>query len=190
MGDVKYQRCTSMTLLNLTSINKSMVKKLTQKGKEPSLAFGGQALIEGVMMRSRKNMVMCVRNPKKEIVTSVEQLNPLADRYKVLGLPFLRGIVTMVESFYLGIKSLLFSANTALEDNEGEGQGEQLKFGYAQLTILALGVLGIVAVFFLVPFFLATWLNLTGIVFNVAEALIRLAMFVAYLSAIASWGEF
>ena len=135
-------------------------------------------------------MVMCVRNPKKEIVTSVEQLNPLADKYKVLGFPFLRGIVTMVESFYLGIKSLLFSANTALEDTEGEGQGEPLKFGYAQLAILALGVLGIVAVFFLVPFFLATWLNLTGLVFNVAEALIRLAMFVAYLSAIASWGEF
>ena len=176
--------------VQFTSINKSLVKKLTQKGKEPSLAFGGQALIEGVMMRSRKNMVMCVRKPNKEIVTSVEQLNPLADKYKVLGLPFLRGIVTMLESFYLGIKSLLFSANTALEDIDGEGQGESLKFGYAQLAILGLGVVGIVAVFFLVPFFLASWLNLTGIVFNVAEALIRLTMFVAYLTAVASWGEF
>ena len=141
-------------------------------------------------MRSRKNMVMCVRKPNKEIVTSVEKLNPLADKYKVLGLPFLRGIVTMVESFYLGIKSLLFSANTALEDVEGEGEGESMKFGAAQLAVLGLGVVGIVAVFFLVPFFLATWLKLSGIVFNVAEALIRLTMFIAYLAAISSWGEF
>ncbi len=178
-------------LFNWGPFKISLVEKLSaQKGKEQSLAFGGQALIEGVMMRSRKNMVMCVRKPNKEIVTSVEKLNPLADKYAVLGLPFLRGIVTMFESFYLGFKSLLFSANTALEDLEGNGEAENIKFGSAQLAILGLGVVGIVAVFFLVPFFLATWLNLTGVIFNVAEALIRLSMFVAYLAAISSWGEF
>jgi len=167
------------------------VKKLAAtKSKEPSLAFGGQALMEGVMMRSRNTMVMCVRNPRKEIVTSVEKLNPLAEKYKVLGIPFLRGIVMMLESFYLGIKGLLFSANVALEDVEGEGQGESLKFSYAQLAVLALGVLGITAVFFLAPFFLATWLNLSGFIFNIAEAVIRLSMFVGYLVLIASWGEF
>jgi uncharacterized protein YqhQ len=167
------------------------VKKLAaQKTNEPSLAFGGQALIEGVMMRSRKTMVMCVRNPKKEIVTSVENLNPLADKYRVLGVPFLRGIVTMIESFIIGIRSLLFSANTALEDLGEDGKGESLKFNYLQLAILGLGVVGITAVFFLLPFFLATWLNLSGLIFNIAEAAIRLTMFVAYLSLIASWGEF
>jgi uncharacterized protein YqhQ len=171
------------------------VKKLSgQKGKEPSLAFGGQALIEGVMMRSRKNMVMCVRKPNKEIVTAVEQLNPLGDRYRVLGLPFLRGIVMLFESFYLGIKGLLFSANTALEDlGEEDGKGgkeEGLTLGYGMLAVVGLGVVGIVAVFFLLPFFLATWLNLSGIIFNTVEALIRLGMFVAYLAAVSQWGEF
>jgi uncharacterized protein YqhQ len=165
---------------------------VTQKSKEPSLAFGGQALIEGVMMRSKKNMVMCVRKPNKEIVTAVEQLNPLADKYKVLGLPFLRGIIMLFESFYMGMKSLMFSANTALEDVEGEGEGkeESVTFGYGMLAIIGVGVVGIVAVFFLLPFFLASWLQLSGIVFNIAEALIRLGMFVAYLGAIAQWGEF
>ncbi len=165
---------------------------MTQKSKEPSLAFGGQALIEGVMMRSKKNMVMCVRKPNKEIVTAVEQLNPLADKYKVLGLPFLRGIIMLFESFYMGMKSLMFSANTALEDVEGEGEGkeESVTFGYGMLAIIGVGVVGIVAVFFLLPFFLASWLQLSGIVFNIAEALIRLGMFVAYLGAIAQWGEF
>jgi uncharacterized protein YqhQ len=166
------------------------VEKLgSQNKKEPSLAFGGQALIEGVMMRSRKTMVLCVRKPNKDIVTEVEKLNSLIDKYKVLGLPFLRGIVAMIESFYLGIKGLLFSANVAVEDAQGE-EGEKMKLGYKELAVVALGTLGLVAFFFLVPFLFATWLGLTGWVFNVAEAAIRLTMFIVYLAIIASWGEF
>jgi uncharacterized protein YqhQ len=163
-----------------------------QKRKEPSLAFGGQALIEGVMMRSRRHMVLCVRKPNKEILTSVEKLNPLADKYKVLGIPFLRGIVMLFESLYLGMKGILFSGNVALDEVEAEGdsKSESAKFGTGQLAIIAAGALGIVAVFFLVPFFLASWLSLTGVVFNVVEAVIRLTMFVLYLAIIASWGEF
>jgi uncharacterized protein YqhQ len=160
-----------------------------QNRKEPSLAFGGQALIEGVMMRSRKHMVLCVRKPNKDIVTQVENLNPLADKHKILGVPFIRGIVAMAESFYLGMKGILFSANASVEDVQDE-KGQSVTLGAAELAIVALGTVGIVAFFFLVPFFLATWLNLTGWVFNVIEAVIRLAMFVAYLAAIASWGEF
>ena len=165
-----------------------MVKKLSnQKTKEQSLAFGGQALIEGVMMRSRKHMVLCVRKPNKEIMTSVENLNPLSDKYKVLSVPFLRGIVGLFENFYLGMKGLFFSANAALDEGEGE---EAEKFGYKELALVGAGAVGIVAFFFLVPFLLATWFNLTGILFNVAEAAIRLTMFVLYLAVIASWGEF
>jgi len=162
-----------------------------QKSKEPSLAFGGQALIEGVMMRSRKHMVMCVRKPNKDIVTSVEQLNPLADKYKILGVPFIRGIVSMLESMYLGMKAILFSGNTALaEETKTEGDAKGQTFSTAQLAIVGLGAVGIVAVFFLVPYLLASWLKLSGVVFNITEALIRLAMFVGYLGFIASWGEF
>ena len=164
-----------------------MVKKLSdQKRKEPSLAFGGQALIEGVMMRSRKHMVLCVRKPNKEIITSVENLKPLSDKYKVLSAPFLRGIVGLFETFYLGMKGLFFSANAALDEGDGEGE----KFGYKEIALVAAGAVGIVAFFFLVPFLLATWFNLTGVLFNVVEAAIRLTMFILYLAIIASWGEF
>ncbi len=164
-----------------------MVRKLVaEKKEEQSLAFGGQALIEGVMMRSRKHMVLCVRKPNKEIMTSVENLNPLSDKYKVLSVPFLRGIVGLFENFYLGMKGLIFSANAAVD----EGDGESEKFGYKELAVVAAGAVGIVAVFFLVPFLLATWLNLSGILFNVAEAAIRLTMFILYLVIISSWGEF
>jgi uncharacterized protein YqhQ len=160
-----------------------------QKKKEPSLAFGGQAIMEGVMIRSRQHMVMCVRKPSQEIVTNMEKINPLSERYRVLGVPFLRGVVAMFESLYLGIKSLLFSANTALEGLTPEGE-EPLKFSYKELALVVAGVVGITAVFMLVPFLLATWLNMTGIVFNLIEAAIRLTMFILYLSVISMWSEF
>jgi uncharacterized protein YqhQ len=190
---------THHTKYKYTNNPSIVVNKLAKpKGKEPSLAFGGQALIEGVMMRSRKYMVMCVRNPKKEIITKVENLNPLGDRYKALGVPFIRGIVMLFESFFMGMKSLFFSANTALEDPEApavkepqaDGKKEKTGFGTAEIAIVGVAALGVVAVFFLVPFLLANWLGLTGWVFNVVEAVVRLTMFIGYLAAISSWGEF
>ena len=145
--------------------------------------------MEGVMIRSRRHMVICVRKPNKEIATNIEKINPLGERYKVLGVPFLRGIVAMFESLYLGIKGLMFSANTALEGLTPEDE-EPLKFSYKELALVALGVIGITALFFLLPFLVATWLNVTGILFNIIEAIIRLTMFVLYLSAISMWSEF
>lgn len=160
----------------------------SEKGEESSLAFGGQALIEGVMMRSRRYMVLCVRKPNdNEILTNIENLHPLADKHRFLGLPLLRGIVTLVETFYLGMKGLLFSANAALDEGERE---KGTMFGYKELALVGAAALGIVALFFAVPFILAGLLNLTGVLFNVVEALIRLTMFVLYLALIASWGEF
>jgi uncharacterized protein YqhQ len=160
-----------------------------QRKKEPSLAFGGQAIMEGVMIRSRDHMVMCVRKPSKEIATNVEKINPVSERYRILGVPFLRGVVAMFESLYLGIKGLIFSANTALEGITPEGE-EPLKLDYKELALVVAGVVGITAIFLLVPFLLATWLNLTGILFNIVEAIIRLIMFILYLSVISMWSEF
>jgi uncharacterized protein YqhQ len=167
-----------------------VVRNLSVQGKkEPSLAFGGQAIMEGVMIRSRQHMVMCVRKPSKEIVTNMEKINPLSDRYRVLGVPFLRGVVAMFESLYLGIKSLFFSANTALEESTSENE-KPVKFSYKELALVVVGVVGITAVFMLVPFLLATWLNLKGVVFNIIEAAIRITMFLLYLSVISLWSEF
>ncbi len=156
--------------------------------KESSLAFGGQALIEGVMMRSRRHMVLCVRKPNSnEILTSIENLNPITDKHRFLGVPFLRGILSWLETFYLGMKGLLFSANVALDEGDGENR---IKFGYKELVVVGAGALGIIALFLVVPFLLAGLLNLSGVLFNVLEALIRLTMFILYLALIASWGEF
>lgn len=150
------------------------------------MAFGGQALIEGVMIRSHSHMVMCVRKPNNDILTNTEKVDPIAKKHRAFGLPFVRGIVALPETLYLGFKGLFFSANAAMEDEEGES----IKFGYKEFTAAIALALGIAALFFVIPFLLTTWLALTGIVFNVVEAIIRLALFVGYLASVASWGEF
>jgi len=158
--------------------------KLTTKEKEePSLAFGGQAVIEGVMIRSKKHMVTCVRQPNGEILTSVEEIKPLSDKHKVLALPFVRGIVALFETLYLGIKSLYFSANASLEEEEELTPKEiALAFGLA----LALAIF----LFSILPFLLTSFLNLGGVVFNVVEGVIRLAILLLYLASISFVGEF
>ena len=136
-------------------------------------------------------MVSAVRNPKKEIVVDIKQINPYSDRHKILAFPFLRGVVNMVENLILGMKGIMDSANVALELPSKEGkEPEKIQFGAGEIALLVAAVAGIMAFFFLVPFLLSTWLKLTGIVFNLVEAVIRLAMFVAYLSAISLWGMY
>jgi uncharacterized protein YqhQ len=165
-----------------------LVTNLPEK-KEPSLAFGGQALIEGVMIRSRSHLVMCVRKPNQEILTNIEPIQSLSQKHKSLAVPFIRGIVALPETLYLGFKGIFFSANAAIEE-EGKEAEEQEKFGYKEFGVAIALAIGIAALFFVVPFLFTTWLNLTGVVFNIVEAVIRLALFLGYLAAIASWGEF
>jgi len=158
--------------------------KLAAKGKEePSLAFGGQAVIEGVMIRSKKHMVTCVRQPNDEILTNVEEIKSVSERHKVLRLPFLRGIVALFETLYIGVKGLYFSANASLEEEEKINPKEIV---LAVVVALALAIF----LFSLLPFFLTTFLNFEGVVFNVAEGVIRLAILMLYLASITSIGEF
>ena len=127
---------------------------------------------------------MCVRKPDDEILTNVEKVNSLSQRYRVLGLPFLRGIIALPETLYLGFKGLLFSANAVVEE-DGE------KFSNKEFAVAIALALGIAALFVVGPFLLLSLLGITaGILFNVLEAGIRLTLFVAYLAAVSSWGEF
>jgi uncharacterized protein YqhQ len=158
------------------------MKLHAQRSEEPSLAFGGQALIEGVMMRSRTHLVICVRQPNNEILTHTEEINSLSRRHKILRLPFLRGIIALFETFYLGVKGLYFSANAALEEEE--------KFTYKEFAIAVAMALALASFFFVVPFLLTDLLGLKGVVFNVVEAVLRLSIFLLYLALVAMWGEF
>ncbi len=180
---------TFLTLLGPSQKNIRPVKillgmKLTAEGKEePSLAFGGQAVIEGVMIRSKKHMVVCVRQPNEEILTKTEETKSLSEKHRLLRLPFLRGIVALFETLYLGIKGLYFSANATLEEEEKLNPKE---IALAVIAALALSIF----LFSIIPFFLTTLLNLGGVVFNIMEGVVRLAILLLYLASISLVGEF
>jgi uncharacterized protein YqhQ len=161
--------------------------------KDPSLALGGQALIEGVMMRSKRHVVACVRTPSKEIITDIKPVKPFSDRNRVLGWPIIRGAVGMIESLIVGFNALMFSASNAFEIEGEEGkEPEKIEFGWGEIAFIVVALAGMMAVFFLVPYMLSSWLGLESgtVPFNIAEAVIRLAMFVGYLSAISLWGQY
>ncbi len=153
--------------------------------EEPSLAFGGQAVIEGVMIRSKNHMVICVRQPNGQILTKTEKIKSLSERYGVLKIPFLRGIVALFETLYLGVKGLYFSANVSLEEEDEKIEPKEMAVTF--ILAMALAIL----LFSIVPFFLTRALfRLKGIIFNAVEGIIRIAIFVLYLATVALVREF
>ena len=150
--------------------------------EENSLAFGGQALIEGVMMRLGIHMVLCVRDENNEIVTKHEVVKKRTNTNPLLGLPIVRGIVMLIETMYYGVKGMIFSANVSL--------GEEDQFTYKELAIVFTMVIAMNAFFVAIPFVLTTYLHLEGAFFNTVESLLRIALFIGYLFLVSRWGEF
>ena len=138
--------------------------------------YGGQAVIEGVMIRGEKNMVTAVRKPDGEVVVNKEPL-PKAYTGKLRATPLIRGIVVLIESLVFGIRTLTYSANVAI----GEEDSKQMS-GWVWAA-LAFSMVFAVAFFFLGPLFLAKLIGVqtSSGFFSLVEGLIRLAMFLIYL---------
>ncbi len=141
---------------------------------------GGQAIIEGVMMRHGNKIAAAVRRPDKEIVFQEQDHVPLTKRYKLLGLMFIRGSVTLVEMMIIGMKTLLFSAEVALTE-------EEEKPGGWQLALSLMFSLGTTIVFFVViPAYCFSLLRnviASTILLNIIEGCIRLGLFLCFLGA-------
>ena len=141
--------------------------------------YGGQAVIEGVMMRGRKAAVIAVRRPNGEVVIDPQPLLAISTS-RARRIPLIRGVVVLIESMVLGIKALLHSANLSMEEEE---EKEKIS-GWVAWGAMVGSVALVVALFFLAPLFLA---NLVGgyiqssIVFHLIEGFIRLGIFIAYL---------
>jgi uncharacterized protein YqhQ len=151
--------------------------------EEQSLAFGGQALIEGVMMRSSKHMVLCVRQPDDNISTHHQQISSLTKQNIFFGFPFIRGIILLFETMYYGVKGIFHSANIALEEEDEE-------FTWKEYLLVIVGVVLMSGFFMVVPFLLANYLGLSGFLLNITESSVRLILFIAYLYLVSRWGEF
>ncbi len=146
----------------------------------PEDIAGGQAIIEGVMMRHGNKIAAAVRRPDKEIVFSERSYVPLTRRYKPLGWMFVRGTVTLFEMMVIGIQFLMFSANVALSEEEKKPQGWEM---YVSLVISFA-----TAIFFfvIVPAFFFTQIKAAVdslILLNILEGCVRLGMFLCFLSA-------
>jgi len=139
--------------------------------------YGGQAVIEGVMMRGKKAVVTAVRCPGGDIAMDTQPL-PAIFRGRVRKMPLLRGIVALIEALSLGIKALLYSANVSLEEEDEKISGVWVWV----MVALSLGLM--VTLFFLIPLFLTRLLDTyiaSSVIFHLVEGLIRVVIFVAYL---------
>lgn len=145
---------------------------------ESKLAIGGQAVIEGVLMRSQTAWAVAVRTPDKKIVVNKKEEVPLVKRIKIFGLPILRGVITLFETMSLGINAIIYSANMSLED-----QNE--KISKKEFTISMIFSLTIAILLFVVtPAFIFTQLKnleINLILLNLIEGLIRIGIFLGFL---------
>ncbi|MHB8105775.1 MAG: DUF1385 domain-containing protein [Dehalococcoidales bacterium] len=140
--------------------------------------YGGQAVIEGVMIRGRTSMVTAVRRPNGDIATEVKPLSS-ATRSKVRRIPLVRGVVVLIEAMVLGIQSLLHSANVAMEEED-----EKISTG-AIWGMMAVAAVLVIALFFIAPLFLTKLIPTdNSLVFMIIEGVIRLAIFLAYLKLV------
>jgi uncharacterized protein YqhQ len=149
---------------------------------EKSFHYGGQAVIEGVMIRGKEGVAVSVRQPNGEL-SIVRQ--PLASIYKgrLREMPLVRGIIVLVETLVLGTRSLLHSAQVAAAEEGGEKIPAALLWGTVAAS-LALGV----ALFVMVPLLATRYLIDphigSALLSNVFEGLIRIGIFIAYLKLI------
>lgn len=123
------------------------------KAEESQLAVGGQAVLEGVMMRSPHAIAIAVRRPDGDILLKDEAYASLGERYPVLRRPLLRGPVILIEAMVTGVKALTFSAQAALQEEDG---GEEQPLGWGSMT-LTLGAAFLLAFVFFG--FLPHWLS-------------------------------
>jgi len=167
----------------------------------PDLNVGGQAVIEGVMMRSAERVATAVRVGDGRILVKTEDYVSLARRHKLLNLPIVRGAVSFVEMLVLGIRTLNFSADIAIKEQEkldAESKGKKIEPGERKSNSLMLGLTVVFAlglgifIFFFVPLAISNLFHIdkNAVGFNLLAGVIRLTMFVLYVWGISFFGEF
>ncbi len=150
--------------------------------------IGGQAVIEGVMMKSQKGWTVAVRNEKGEIHLKREEIKILPGFLK---LPFIRGVVTLYHALVIGIKALEFSAKTAYSDEKDGSIGSfSIAVTIGLASFLAIGL------FIFLPLYItklagqfSQLISSNSFFFNLVDGVIRVVIFLLYIISIGSWRE-
>lgn len=169
---------------------------MNKKSKDKAFrtSIGGQALIEGVMMRGPDKQAIVVRKPDGELEEKVEEINTVSKRHPVLGIPFIRGVVSFGGSMIMGVKALMYSSQFMPEDEQQEpGKLDKWiedKFGWDKAEKIIIGVsvaiaiVVMVALFVLLPTFIAGMFDsfdLPNILRNLIEGVVKIIIFTCYL---------
>ena len=158
---------------------------------------GGQALIEGIMMRGPKKQAIVVRQPDGQLAIRESELKLVKDKYPLLGLPIIRGVVTFVASMVEGVKALMYSAEFFPEEEEEPEEPSKLEMwlekklgsekaaSFFVMVAVVLGIAMSIGLFFLLPTLLGTGVTLVTdsmVARNVAESVLKIVIFVGYLA--------
>jgi len=140
---------------------------------------GGQAIIEGVMMRHDNKIAAAVRRPDKEIVFQEREFIPLTKRYKILGWMFVRGTINLFEMMIVGFQCLMFSADVAMSEEERKPKSWEMYLSFFISFSIAIFFFVVVPAFFFtkIKYYID---NL--ILLNILEGCVRLGMFLCFLS--------
>ena len=138
--------------------------------------LGGQALIEGVMIKNKDKISIAIRTPKNKIITSKEKI-----KFKETKIPFIRGIINLFVILYIGIKALTFSSNIQMGTDE--------KFSTKEIIFtIFISIIFALIIFKLIPlsltYFLDKQFNLNNIIFSVIEGIFKIFIFVLYVYVI------
>ena len=154
--------------------------------------IGGQALIEGVMMRGPSKTAYAVRKPGGDIAMRVEKNKNIADKYPFLNWPIIRGAVKLIEAMVIGVDAIMYSASFWEEEEGGEEdfftkhfpeRGEKIE----QIVTVSFSVLLAVLFFMVLPNVLATYFErhiTSSVLLNLVEGVFRIGIFFAYMALI------
>ena len=143
----------------------------------PAHLYGGQAVVEGVMMRGARHWAVAVRRPAGDVHVESHHIESVADRHPILRKPGLRGVVVLGQSLAIGVRALMIAANQSVEDEE---QLTKRQVGVS----LAIAMIFFIAIFILGPTLAFAWVERRfggGVLTLVLEGLFRVALFVGYL---------
>ena len=156
------------------------------------ISVGGQAVIEGVMMRAPNALAIAVRKPNGEVAVKEDVWRSLSNRLKFLKWPLIRGSIVFLEALINGFQALSFSANQALEEEKGEGK-EEKKLSSWGLGLIMSAAFAIGILFFVVlPHYLTGFLGqffgrdlgVENLLFHLIDGLIKVSFFIGYIYAI------
>ena len=162
-----------------------------------SSGIGGQAVLEGVMMKNKEKYAIAVRKPDKEIAVEISEYKGISDKYDIFKMPILRGVVAFADSMIIGVKALTFSSSFFEEEEDKEKkekktEGKKGSDSFFTFITFFLSIVLAVGIFIILPFFLSGLVSKkidSQIVLSIIEGIIRVGLFVGYVVAISQMND-